>query len=99
MNNSGSFHVTKERPLEKMGIILTIEATCPVCNSEKTCYQTQHRLNNKLWQNFYSCDECFSEWVGNTYDESYTPISPKQEEEMSLVPNPFFQALAYLFAL
>lgn len=70
MANINDFHVTKVMPKARMMAILEIEGVCPVCKSKKTEYNKKETPQTMSFQNRYRCNDCSSEWVGNTYSST-----------------------------
>lgn len=97
--NKTDYHITKVMPDIKMKSIVRIEGICPVCNGKNTYYTTKYRCDNKIWQNSYSCKDCHSEWMGNTYNNGFRRITSEEERQMSVRPNPILQGFAYIFSV
>lgn len=67
-------------PELKMQALLSVEGPCPCCNSKNTSYKQVYRNGYNIWQNSYICNDCHSEWLGNSYDTSFRRVTETEEE-------------------
>lgn len=93
------FHITKVMPDIKKASIIATEGVCPVCNSKNTVYTTHTRHNEMIIQNTYRCNDCTSEWKGNSYTQNFKRITSKEEALLENNKFSFLEGLTYLFSL
>lgn len=97
--DESTFHVTRVMPKVQYEEILNIEGICPVCHSQNVKYQKEYRCCQKVWQNHYTCLDCSTEWVGNSYTEDFKRVTKKEEERITPKIHPFLDGLWWLLKL
>lgn len=73
---AGSYKIVHEAKKDKENAILEMEGRCPVCNTRHgvTALLEESNLGSNRYH--YTCPECGTEWLGNTYDKGWNPQNP-----------------------
>ncbi len=70
-----NFHITCDSPKIKMRAILDTEGICPSCGGKHTAYmKCDSPYRHGAFQNSYTCNDCGTTWVGNTFDQNYDRV-------------------------